>query len=76
MTDRVADRVRALRPTAVNKVLAEVKRLQAEGRDLVSGATVLNRLYASNPTSDVIACLRELSLSLRGCKTSTTTSRY
>jgi aspartate aminotransferase len=32
----VAARVGTLRPTAVNSVLAEVKRLQAEGRDLVS----------------------------------------
>lgn len=32
----IADRVAALRPTAVNRVLAEVRQLQAEGRTLVS----------------------------------------
>ena len=33
---RIATRVGTLRPTAVNRVLAEVKELQAHGRDLVS----------------------------------------
>jgi aspartate aminotransferase len=33
---RVAERVAALRPTAINAVLREVKQLQAQGRDLVS----------------------------------------
>src|SRR4051812_30457559 len=33
---RVASRVASLRPTAVNRVLHEVRRLQAEGRSLVS----------------------------------------
>ncbi len=32
----LADRVAALRPTAVNRVLREVRRLQAEGKDIVS----------------------------------------
>ena len=32
----VSDRVAALRPTAVNRVLAEVRQLQADGRQLVS----------------------------------------
>ncbi len=36
MTHRLADRVAGLRPTAVNAVMAEVRRLQKEGRDLVS----------------------------------------
>ncbi len=31
-----ADRVSRLRPTAVNRVLQEVRKLQAEGRPLVS----------------------------------------
>src|SRR3954464_8302760 len=33
---RIAARVSSLRPTAVNEVLREVRRLQAEGRSLVS----------------------------------------
>ncbi|MBI3465707.1 MAG: pyridoxal phosphate-dependent aminotransferase [Planctomycetes bacterium] len=32
----VSDRIGLLRPTAVNAILADVRRLQAEGRDLVS----------------------------------------
>ena len=32
----VSDRIGLLRPTAVNAILAEVRRLQAEGRELVS----------------------------------------
>ena len=34
--DRIAARISRLRPTAVNRVLQEVKALQAEGRQLVS----------------------------------------
>ena len=34
--DRFAARVSRLRPTAVNRVLQEVKALQAQGRQLVS----------------------------------------
>jgi aspartate aminotransferase len=34
--DRVADRVSRLRPTAVNRVLQEARKLQADGRSLVS----------------------------------------
>jgi aspartate/methionine/tyrosine aminotransferase len=33
---RTADRLAALRPTAINHVLQEVRRLQAEGKDVVS----------------------------------------
>lgn len=36
MPSSIADRVNALRPTAVNRVLQEAKALQAEGRTLVS----------------------------------------
>ena len=35
-TERIAPRTRLLRPTAVNTILAEVRRLQAQGRKLVS----------------------------------------
>ena len=40
---KLADRIAALRPTAVNRVMQEVKQLQAEGRvvgdrDLVTGS--------------------------------------
>ncbi|MBI3209560.1 MAG: pyridoxal phosphate-dependent aminotransferase [Candidatus Solibacter usitatus] len=36
MTVRLSSRVDSLRPTAVNSILAEVRQLQAEGRELVS----------------------------------------
>jgi aspartate/methionine/tyrosine aminotransferase len=46
-TPRVADRLAALKPTAVNRVLQEVRQLQAEGRTLVS----LMRGQPDTPTS-------------------------
>src|SRR5262249_7058073 len=44
---RTADRVTGLRPTAVNRVLQEVRKLQAEGKVLVS----LMRGQPDTPTS-------------------------
>jgi aspartate/methionine/tyrosine aminotransferase len=55
---RQADRVKGLRPTAVNSVLREAKVLQAEGRDLVS----LMRGQPDTPTAGHIveAAIRAL----------------
>lgn len=47
---RIADRVSTLRPTAVNEVLREVRRLQAEGRQVVS----LMRGQPDTPTAGPI----------------------
>ena len=50
-SQRIAPRVSDLRPTAVNEVLAEVRRLQAEGHAPVS----LMRGQPDSPTSAAIS---------------------
>jgi aspartate aminotransferase len=54
----MAERVAALRPTAVNRVLAEVRELQAEGRTLVS----LMRGQPDSPTPPHIVLAAERAL--------------
>jgi aspartate/methionine/tyrosine aminotransferase len=54
----LAERVAALRPTAVNRVLAEVRQLQAEGRTLVS----LMRGQPDSPTPPHIVLAAERAL--------------
>src|SRR5690242_16748365 len=56
MTGRVADRIDALRPTAVNRVLQEARLVQAEGRPLVS----LMRGQPDTPTpARIVAAAQE-----------------
>src|SRR5947209_4146261 len=54
----LADRVSCLRPTAVNRVLKEVRRLEAEGRSLVS--LMRGQPDTATPAHIVEAAMRSL----------------